>query len=215
VKDLQVSRKAWIALAVIGVLILAAWVFAIVRASNEEKAAAPKDSVPTSASSSADGTGSTSPTRTAPGQPTAPGQRTNPSGGPGGQSSGGSAAGPGAPGAIKPAAENAALTQITQPPNETVWAFKPEKYTDGARIELVFQPYGIGPSSLGESVVVLVSAAHPAVKGQNVPALVGRSVVLVLGQTEIAKGGTYEAVGVITTRGDRSVIVLESAEPKS
>jgi len=215
VKDLQVSRKAWIALGVMGLLILAAWAFAIVRASNEDTPSGPKDSVPTSASSSADETGSTAPTRTAPGQPTAPNQGTNPLEAPERGGSGGSSEMPNAPTSVKPAAENAPLEQIMQPPAETVWAFKPGKYTDGARIEMVFRPYGTGPSSIGESVVVLVSAASPTVKGQSVPELVGRNVVLVLGSTTVAKGGTYEAVGAITTRGDRSVIVLQSAKPRS
>jgi len=99
-----------------------------------------------------------------------------------------------------------------QPPAETVWAFKPDTYADGTRLNLVFRPYGMGPASLGESVVVLVSASTPAVKGQNIPDLVGRNAVLVLGTSSVKAGGTYKAVGVVTTRGDRSIIVLENAE---
>lgn len=113
---------------------------------------------------------------------------------------------------LEPAADGAALEQITQPPAETVWAFVLGTYTEGARIELRFRPYGIGPGSLGESVAVAVVSAKPVSADQKTPALTGKNAVIVLGASKVEVGGTYSGIGVVTTRGDRSVIVLESAK---
>lgn len=205
--EIKISRNAWIALACVGALILGLWVYASLRDAPSPET--PRDSVAGEATATAGA--STEPTASRPS--TAPPYATP------GTSSANAKPGTTAPPSSgtattqKPAQDGAALAQITQPPAETVWAFKPDKYADGARLNLVFRPYGMGPASLGESVVVLVSTSTPAVKGQNVPDLVGRNAVLVLGSANVKEGGTYKAVGVITTRGDRSVIVLESAEP--
>ncbi len=209
--DVSVSRKAWIALAVLGILIIAAWVFAMVNSSADDKASAPSDSAPSSAlAPSAEETGSQVMTGSPSGDPT-----TRPPGSTPGASPGEPGAQPGSSATIKPAADGATLEQITQPPDNTVWAFKAGAYSDGARVELVFRPYGVGPASMGKSVAVSVISAKPTSGDQSVPALSGRNAVLVLGATEVDVGGTYEGVGVVTTRGDRSVIVLQSASLKS
>jgi len=186
-------------LAAVAVAAIAYAVFAFARTPGQEPPSAAK---PPGSQSSAEQSASAGTTNAAGGRPMTPAQ---------GGMSGDAAPKPAAP-ALEPAASGVPLKQITEPPAETVWAFVAGTYTEGARVELEFRPYGIGPASLGESVVVAVSTAKPVSVEQKTPQLSGKNAVLVLGDTKVDVGGHYRGFGVITTRGDRSVIVLERAE---
>lgn len=195
--DSRTTRLLIAAILVVALAAGAVWL-ALARTAEEPAARVPSGSQPSAVASAAPATppaGSVAGTASA------------------GASAGGPSAGssqPQAPATLRPAEPGAPLAQITSPPQESVWAFKPDRYDEGARIELEFRPYGTGPGSLGASVIALVDSARP-LSGGEVPELAGRNVVLVVGDTTVVEGGTYRGIGVVTLRGDRSVVVLQSA----
>ena len=118
---------------------------------------------------------------------------------------------------VEPAPEGAELVRLTNPPEKTLWALSADTYSAGVGIAVEFQPYGIGPSSFGPSVVVLVTSAEAEDASAKAPDLEGRNVIFLLGDSAVDKGGTYEGVAVTQAQGDRVVLVLEdvtSAAPK-
>jgi len=110
---------------------------------------------------------------------------------------------------VEPASEGAELVRLTNPPEKTLWALSADTYAAGVRITVEFQPYGIGPSSFGPSVVVLVTSAEAEDPSAKAPDLEGRNVIFLLGDSVVDKGGTYEGVAVTQAQGDRVVLVLE------
>lgn len=110
---------------------------------------------------------------------------------------------------VGPAPEGAELVRLTNPPEKTLWAVSAETYSAGVRIAVEFQPYGIGPSSFGPSVVVLVTSAEAEDPSAKAPDLEGRNVVFLLGDSVVDQGGTYEGIAATQAQGDRVLLVLE------
>lgn len=113
-----------------------------------------------------------------------------------------------------PAAPGAPLEPLSTPPERSLWALSPESYDPGVEITVEFEPYGIGPSSYGPSIVALVSAATPEAPGTRAPDLVGRNVVLIVGDVSVAVGGRYTGTVVTRAQDDRIVLVLQDAVPE-
>lgn len=204
---LKLTRKTWVIVSVVAALIVAAGAWALLGRQGTQDArtdGAPTDGTSATASDTR-ASGSTTGSPASSGTPNASGGTARP------QGSGSSGGGTQTTKPVQPAPAGQPLKQITQAPESTMWAFKPDTYAEGTRIALQFEPYGIGPASLGESVVVRVNTARPLESGVKVPELAHRNVVLVLGSTQVSVGGTYEGVGVITLRGDRACIVLAEA----
>jgi len=107
----------------------------------------------------------------------------------------------------------AELSRLSTPPEKSLWAFAAGTYEPGVRIAIEFEPYGVGPSSFGASVVALVSSAEPEDSSAKAPDLAGRNVVLILGDSVVDAGGRYEGVAVTQAQGDRVVLVLEDVAP--
>lgn len=114
---------------------------------------------------------------------------------------------------VSVAAPGAELARLTSPPEESLWAFAAGTYQPGVRVAVEFEPYGIGPSSFGESIVALVSSAELEDASVKAPELEGRNVVLIVGDSAVDSGGRYRGVAVTRAEEDRLVLVLEDVEP--
>ena len=112
-----------------------------------------------------------------------------------------------------PVAPGVPLEPLSAPPDRSLWALSPDSYDEGLEIEVEFEPYGIGPSSYGPSIVGLVSAAEPRARDGRVPDLTGRNVVFILGDQLVKVGGRYAGVAVTRMQGDRIVLVLQDVTP--
>jgi hypothetical protein len=112
-----------------------------------------------------------------------------------------------------PAAPGVPLEPLSAPPDRSLWALSPDSYDEGLEIEVEFEPYGVGPSSYGPSIVALVSAADPVDPRGRAPDLAGRNVVFILGDQLVKVGGRFTGVAVTRMQGDRIVVVLQDVKP--
>ena len=118
------------------------------------------------------------------------------------------------PAALAPAPPGSPLEPLTTPPERSLWALSAESYDTGVVISVEFEPYGVGPSSYGPSIVALVSSATPIDSGVKAPELVGRNVVLIVGDVDVEVGGRYMGTVVTRAQDDRVVLVLQDAAPE-
>ena len=115
----------------------------------------------------------------------------------------------------QPAAAGSVLASLSAPPERSLWALSDKSYDAGVELAVEFEPYGIGPSSLGPSIVARVSSATARGSSGRVPELAGRNVVFVLGESVVETGGHYAGTAVTTAKGDRVVLVLKDVKPTS
>jgi len=119
-------------------------------------------------------------------------------------------AGGSAPTLAVPSAE---LPRLTTPPEKTLWALAPEACDAGVRVAVEFEPYGVGPSLFGPSIVAKVTSAESDSSSAKTPDLAGRNVVLLLGESVVDAGGRYRGVALTKVQQDRVVLVLDDVEP--
>jgi len=118
-------------------------------------------------------------------------------------------------GTPQPVPVGEALQTLSEPPERSLWALSTDSCDAGVEIAVEFEPYGVGPSSLGSSIVALVSDATPGSVDARVPALKGRNVVLILGQVSVTSGGRYSGTVITRKQGDRIVLVLQDVSRTS
>lgn len=109
----------------------------------------------------------------------------------------------------EPAAAGAPLERITTPPERSLWALPLEFYDEGVELSVEIEPYGIGPSTYGPSIVALVISAKLADPAVDFPDIVDQNVVFVLGDAQVSTGGRYAGTAVTRQQDDRLVLVLE------
>jgi len=110
-------------------------------------------------------------------------------------------------------AAGAELDQLTTAPERTVIAMPASRGAEGERYQVVFEPYGFGPRTLGPSIVGYILSMEPVGSAGTSFDLAGRNVVLTLGTTPIETGGRYQATVVTRLYQDQLFFVIEEVRP--
>jgi len=116
-----------------------------------------------------------------------------------------------AAGSVRPAAPGERLERLEAPPDRSLWAMTPESCDADVAVRMVFEPYGIGPGSLGPSVVVRVVSASASDPSAKLPELAGKNVVLVLGGVRVETGGAWEGTAMTRLRDGQVILELQEA----
>ena len=120
--------------------------------------------------------------------------------------------------ATSPAAPGSTLAPLSTAPTATVAALKLGLVPDGSQYAITMRPYGIGPSIVfGTRMVVLVDSTRPLSGAPTNSHLNNANMLVVLDTTHggsLTKGGTYTATLTFRSDGSKLLPILSNAKLK-
>ena len=108
------------------------------------------------------------------------------------------------------------LAPLAKEINPTLSALVIDEVPDGARYAIVMRPYGIGPSSMfGSRLVIYIDSAKPQGDAPQVDKLAKQTWVALMNTAKggaVTTGGTYRATITFYSNGEKMIPVLSEAE---
>lgn len=117
------------------------------------------------------------------------------------------------------AAPGAEFEKVTEPPGRTIAMLDPARMPAGTQLEVVFEPFGIGPWGPDSLVVRLNEVVVASGDGEapDVSSLVGVNAIVRLEPSVkniVRTGGTYTGRLRAVSERDTIVLVVEQAQPR-
>jgi hypothetical protein len=115
-----------------------------------------------------------------------------------------------------PVPKGQTLAPLTAAPDPTISALKLGAVPEGAQYTIRMRPYGIGPSMVfGSRIVLRVDSATPLAGMPANPGIVNTNLLVIVDTTDggtVTKGGTYSATLTFRSDGTKMLPIMSSAK---